>query len=189
MTSGSVLDRLDGANGTRVEGKRRRDRRGYVTPFALDDLAIGRGFSGAVHVTEVEVDTRLGKIRATRVWGGIAAGHIYNERLARSQCEGSIIQGVGFALYEQRHVDPASGIVLTDNLEDYRIPGIGDTPEIEVHFHQDGWDHVTGGGVGIGELATLGVAASVGNAVRAATGWSPLDLPIRPDRLLKGIRS
>jgi xanthine dehydrogenase YagR molybdenum-binding subunit len=78
--------------------------------------------------------------------------------------------------------------VLTDNLEDYRIPGIGDVPEIEVHFHQDGWRHVAGGGVGLGEVATIGVAASVGNAVRAATGWAPRDLPIRPDRLLEGIR-
>jgi xanthine dehydrogenase YagR molybdenum-binding subunit len=180
---------LDGADGTRVVGKRRRDRRGYLTPFPLNGISLGRGLSGAVHVTEVEVDTRLGKVRVTRVWAGIAAGRIYSERLARSQCEGSVIQGVGFALYEQRQTDPATGIVLTDNLEDYRIPGIGDVPEIEVHFHQDGWDHVTGGGIGLGELATLGVAASVGNAVRAATGWTPRDLPIRPDRLLEGINS
>ncbi|MEJ7726173.1 MAG: molybdopterin-dependent oxidoreductase [Actinomycetes bacterium] len=186
-SSGSVLDRLDGADGVRVVGARRRDRRGYAAPVTVDHFTLGRGFSGAVHVTEVEVDMRLGKIRATRVWGGIAAGQIYADRLARSQCEGSIIQGVGFALYEERHTDPATGIVLTDNLEDYRVPGIGDTPEIEIHFHQEGWDHVPGGGVGIGELATLGVAASVGNAVRAATGWCPLDLPIRPDRLLEGI--
>ena len=53
------------------------------------------------------------------------------ERLARSQCEGGIIQGIGYALYEERHADPVTGIVLTDNLEDYRIPGIGDTPEID----------------------------------------------------------
>jgi xanthine dehydrogenase YagR molybdenum-binding subunit len=180
---------LDGADGTRVVGRRRRDRRGYLTPIPLNGTSIGRGLSGAVHVTEVEVDTRLGKVRVTRVWAGIAAGHIYSERLARNQCEGSVIQGVGFALYEQRHVDPVTGIVLTDNLEDYRIPGIGDVPEIEIHFHTKGWGHVTGGGIGLGELATLGVAASVGNAVRAATGWSPRDLPIRPDRLLEGMRS
>jgi xanthine dehydrogenase YagR molybdenum-binding subunit len=141
-----------------------------------------------VHVTEVEVDTRLGRVRATRVWGGVAAGRIYNTRLARSQCEGSIIQGVGFALYEQRHTDPATGAVLTANLEDYRIPGIGDVPEMEIYFHQDGWDHVRGGGVGLGEVATLGVAASVGNAVFNATGWRPRELPIRPDRLLEGLR-
>ncbi|MEJ7833704.1 MAG: molybdopterin-dependent oxidoreductase [Nocardioides sp.] len=182
----SVAASLDGADGVSVVGKRRRDRRGYVTP-TMDNFALGRGFSGAVHVTEVEVDTRLGQVRATRVWGGIAVGHIYSPRLARSQCEGAIIQGVGFALYEQRHADPHTGVVLTDNLEDYRIPGIGDTPEIEIHFHEDGWDHVTGKGVGLGEVATVGVAASVGNAVYAATGWRPLDLPIRPDRLLEGM--
>jgi xanthine dehydrogenase YagR molybdenum-binding subunit len=187
VSEGSVEPRLDAASGVTVTGKRRRDRRGYFTPFSLNGIAIGRGFSGAVHVTEVEVDTRLGKVRATRVWAGVAAGHIYAPRLARSQCEGSVIQGVGFALYEQRFTDPSTGIVLTDNLEDYRIPGIGDTPEIEVHFHEEGWEHVPGGGIGLGEVATLSVAASVGNAVHAATGWRPYDLPIRPDRLLEGI--
>lgn len=178
---------LDEADGVRVVGKRRRDRRGYVTPFPISHFAIGRGFSGAVCVTEVEVDTRLGKIRATRVWCGVAAGHIYSPRLARSQCEGGVIQGVGYALYEQRHVDPDTGTVLTGNLEDYRIPGIGDCPQIEVYFHTEGWDHVVGGGVGLGEISTMAVAASVGNAVHHATGWRPYDLPIRPDRLLEGM--
>ncbi|MCG5215300.1 molybdopterin-dependent oxidoreductase [Streptosporangium sp. KLBMP 9127] len=174
-------------DGTRVVGKRRGDRRGYVTPIAMAGLAIGRGFAGSVHITEVEVDTRLGRIRPLRVWGGLAVGHIYNDRLARNQCEGGIVQGIGYALYEERHVDPSTGTVLTTNLEDYRIPGIGDSPEITIHFHQDGWDHVNGGGVGVGEISTVGVAASVGNAVFNATGWRAHDLPIRPDRLLRGI--
>jgi xanthine dehydrogenase YagR molybdenum-binding subunit len=183
----AVVDLLDQAGGTRAVGRRRRDRRGYALPLRLGGTAIGRGFSGAVHVTEVEVDTRLGKVRPTRVWAGVAAGHVYAERLARSQCEGGVVQGIGFALYEQRQVDPSTGIVLTGSLDDYLIPGIGDTPEIEVHFHTDGWEHVNGQGVGLGEVSTVGVAASVGNAVHAATGWRPRDLPIRPDRLLEGI--
>jgi xanthine dehydrogenase YagR molybdenum-binding subunit len=177
------------ADGARVVGRRHRDRRGYLTPFSLRGLAVGRGLSAAVHVTEVEVDTRLGRIRPLRVWGGIAVGHIYAPRLARSQCEGGIVQGIGFALYEQRHADPLTGRVLTVNLEDYRLPGIGDTPEITIHFHTEGWDHVNGGGVGLGEISTIGVAASVGNAVHNATGWRPYDLPIRPDRLLEGLES
>ena len=187
LPAGPVLEALGSAEGVRVVGKRRRDRRGYVTPFPIGNLAIGRGFAGAVHLTEVEVDARLATVRVTRVWCGIAAGHIYAERLARSQCEGGIIQGIGYALFEQRHVDPATGVVLTDNLEDYRIPGIGDTPEINLHFHQEGWEHVTGHGVGLGEMSTVGMAASIGNAVHAATGWRPHDLPIRPDRLREGI--
>jgi xanthine dehydrogenase YagR molybdenum-binding subunit len=177
------------APGVKVVGKRRGDRGGYVTPIAMAGMSVGRGFTGAVHVTEVEVDTRLGTIRPLRVWGGIAAGHIYAERQARNQCEGGIVQGIGYALYEERHVDPVTGTVLTANLEDYHIPGIGDTPEMIIHFHQEGWDHVNGGGAGLGEVSTIGVAASVGNAVHNATGWRPHDLPIRPDRLLEGIRS
>ncbi|WP_030911487.1 molybdopterin-dependent oxidoreductase [Streptosporangium amethystogenes] len=181
------LRELGLTDGARVVGRRRRDRHGYLTPIAMAGMALGRGFSGAVHVTEVEVDTRLGAVRPLRVWAGIAVGHIYAERLARSQCEGGVVQGIGYALYEERLVDPVTGIVLTANLDDYRIPGIGDTPEITVHFHRDGWEHVNGHGVGVGEISTIGVAASVGNAVHNATGWRPHDLPIRPDRLLEGI--
>jgi xanthine dehydrogenase YagR molybdenum-binding subunit len=173
--------------GRKVVGKRRGDRFGYASLLAVNGIAFGRGFSGSVHITEVEVDTRFGTVRPLRVWGGISSGHIYAERLARSQCEGGIIQGIGYALYEERHIDPVTGVVLTSNLEDYRIPGIGDTPEIEIHFHTEGWDHVNGGGVGLGEISTVGVSASVGNAVFNATGWRPRDLPIRPDRVLEGI--
>ncbi|GLW09009.1 oxidoreductase [Microtetraspora sp. NBRC 13810] len=175
------------ADGRKVVGRRHRDRRGYVTPFAVAGMAVGRGFSGSVHVTEVEVDTRFGTVRPLRVWGGISAGRIYADGPARSQCEGGIVQGIGYALYEERRIDPVTGVVLTANLEDYRIPGIGDTPEMVLHFHQEGWEHVNGQGVGIGEISTIGVAASVGNAVYNATGWRPHDLPIRPDRVLEGI--
>ncbi|MGW2564519.1 molybdopterin-dependent oxidoreductase [Streptomyces sp. NPDC001514] len=185
---GTVEGLLAGAEGLRVVGKRPRDRRGYVTPMELDHLIVGRGFSGAVHVTEVEVDTRLGRTRVTRVWGGIAAGRIYAPALAVSQCQGGIIQGIGYALYEERVTDTLTGVVLSDNLEDYRIPGIGDIPEIEIHFHEEGFEHVDGGGVGLGEVSTMPVAASIGNAVHAATGWRPHHLPIRPDRLLEGLR-
>lgn len=178
---------LSEAGGVRVVGRRPRDRRGYITPFPLGHLSIGRGLAGAVHVTEVQVDTRLGGVRVTRVWCGITAGKIFSERLARSQCEGGVIQGIGYALFEQRHVDAATGVVLTANLEDYRIPGIADVPEIDVHFHQDGWEHVSGGGVGLAEMSTVGVAASIGNAVFAATGWRPRDLPILPDRVREGM--
>ncbi|MFJ7206556.1 molybdopterin-dependent oxidoreductase [Streptomyces sp. NPDC098789] len=187
LGGGDVGARLDAAHGLRVVGRRPRDRRGFVTPFPLGGVAIGRGFTGSVQVSEVEVDTRLGRIRPLRVWSGIAAGRIHEERLARSQCEGAVIQGVGYAFFEERRTDPVTGRVLTENLEDYRVPGIGDTPEITVHFHQEGFDHVPGGGVGLGEIATLPTAACLANAVHDATGWRPYDMPIRPDRLLEGL--
>jgi xanthine dehydrogenase YagR molybdenum-binding subunit len=183
----SWAEALRAGSGERAVGRRPRDRRGYLVPLFFDHLHVGRGMSGAVHVTEVEVDTRLGRTRVRRVWAGIAAGRIWAPRLARSQAEGSIVQGIGFALYEQRRSDPVTGRVLTANLEDYRITGIADTPEMVVHFHEAGWDHVPGGGIGLGEVATVAVAASVGNAIHNATGWRPHDLPVRPDRMLAGL--
>jgi len=150
-------------------------------------LEVGRGSTGAVHVSEIEVDTMLGKVRVLRVAAGVAAGRIAAPALARSQCYGGVIQGIGYGLYEQRQADTRDGLVLTAGLEDYRIPGIGDVPEIDIHFMEDGFEHVPGGGVGLGELSTIAVAASVGNAVYNATGWRPRELPIRPDRLVAGL--
>jgi len=132
----------------------------------------------------VEVDTLLGHVRVLRVQSGIAVGRLAQPRLARSQAEGAVIQGIGYALYEEREVDPLSGLVLTAGLDDYRIPGIADTPAIDVHFDEAGFEHVPGGGVGIGEVATIPTAAAVANAVRNAVGVRPMRIPLRPDRLL-----
>ena len=168
-------------------GGRRRDRKRYVLPVGYENVRVGRGYTGAVHVSEVEVDTLLGKVRPLRVWGGLAAGRVVAPEPARNQCYGAVVQGIGYALYEERQLDPNTGLVLSMGLEEYRIPGIGDTPEIEIHFLDEGFEHVRDGAVGLGELSTLAVAASVGNAVFNATGWRPYELPIRPDRLLAGV--
>ena len=163
------------------------DHRIRPVPITLSGVQIGHGFSGAVHVTEVEVDTLTGKTSVLTVHGGIAVGTVHAPQLAVSQCEGSIIQGIGLALYENQVLDPHTGLTLTSNLEDYRIPQLGDMPEITIHFHEPGWDHVPGGGVGLGEVATISPAASVANAIFNATGWRPTHAPIRPDRVLEGL--
>jgi xanthine dehydrogenase YagR molybdenum-binding subunit len=150
-------------------------------------LHAGRGSTGAVHVAEVEVDTRFGHVRVVRYHAGTAAGRLIEPRLAEAQVRGAVIQGIGWALYEERALDPISGHVLTAGLEDYRIPGIADVPEIDLHFDTDGFEHVPGGGVGLGEVATIPVAAAVANAVRDAVGFRPYDLPIRPDRILAAL--
>lgn len=149
----------------------------------------GAGAPGAVQVATVEVDTELGQVRVLEVQTGLAAGRIATPDLARSQVQGAIVQGIGYALYETRQVDLSSGQVLTVGLEDYRIPGIADTPEINVHFDENGFEHVPGGSVGLGEVATLPVAAAIANAVHHATGARPMSIPLRPDRLLTALKS
>ena len=158
-----------------------------MIPLGADDLAFGRGFTGAVYISEVEVDTLLGKTRVLNVWGGIAAGKIVSPDLARSQCEGAVIQGIGYALYEEKHFDPKSGRILTTGLEDYHLPGIGDVPEMEFYFLEKGFGKSKGQIAGLSEVATIPVAASIGNAVFNATGWQPKHLPIRPDRVIDNL--
>jgi xanthine dehydrogenase YagR molybdenum-binding subunit len=150
----------------------------------FSNLAIGAGVPSSVQVIEVEVDTWLGHVRVLNVHTGVAVGKIAAPALARSQAAGSIIQGIGYALYEGREVDPARGDILTAGLEDYRIPGIADTPNIDVHFDEAGFDHVLGGSVGIGEVATVPTSPAIANAIRNAIGVRAYELPIRPDRLV-----
>jgi xanthine dehydrogenase YagR molybdenum-binding subunit len=168
-------------------GQRRRDRGGYFLPFSVGGMALVKYLSGAVQVTEVEVDMRLGRVRVSRVWGGYGVGRIVVPALARSQAHGGILQGISYALYEERRLDPTHGGVLTGGLEDYRILGIGDAPEIEIHFDESGFENVNGGSVGLGELVALAPAASIANAVFHATGFRPRELPMRIDRMIAGV--
>jgi xanthine dehydrogenase YagR molybdenum-binding subunit len=73
-------------------------------------------------------------------------------------------------------------------MEDYRIPGIADTPVIDVHFDEAGFDHVLGGSVGIGEVSTVPTSPAIANAVRDAVGVRLTEIPIRPDRLLAALK-
>ena len=150
----------------------------------LSNLAIGAGVPSSVQVVEVEVDTWLGHVRVLSVHTGIAVGRLAAPALARSQAAGSVIQGIGYALYEGREVDPSRGDILTAGLEDYRIPGIADTPDIDVHFDEAGFDHVLGGSVGIGEVATVPTSPAIANAIRDAIGVRACELPIRPARII-----
>lgn len=153
----------------------------------MSNLAIGAGVPSSVQIIEVEVDTWLGHVRVVNVHTGIAVGTIAAPALARSQATGAVIQGVGYALYEAREVDSRTGDVLSGGMEDYRIPGIADTPVIDVHFDQGGFEHVLGGSVGIGEVATVPTSPAIANAIHNATGVRLTELPIRPDRLVAAL--
>jgi len=154
----------------------------------FSNMAIGAGVPSSVQVIEVEVDTWLGHVRVLKVHTGIAVGKIAAPALARSQAAGSVIQGIGYALYEAREVDPRTGDILTAGMEDYRIPGIADTPLIDVHFDEGGYDHVLGGSVGIGEVATVPTSPAIANAIRNAIGIRLTEIPIRPDRLIAALK-
>jgi xanthine dehydrogenase YagR molybdenum-binding subunit len=160
---------------------------GWMLRF-LNNMVVGAGVPSSVQVIEVEVDTWLGHVRVLNAHTGLAIGKLAAPALARSQAAGSVIQGIGYALYEARETDPKSGHILTSGMEDYRIPGIADTPRLDVHFDEAGFGHVPGGSVGIGEVATVPTSPAIANAICNAVGIRLTEIPIRPDRLLAALK-
>jgi xanthine dehydrogenase YagR molybdenum-binding subunit len=160
---------------------------GWMLRF-FNNMVVGAGVPSAVQVMEVEVDTWLGHVRVLNAYAGLAIGKLAAPVLARSQAAGSVIQGIGYALYEARETDARTGHVLSSSMEDYRIPGIADMPRCEVHFDEGGFDHVPGGGVGIGEVATIPTSPAIANAVCNAIGVRLTEIPIRPDRIVAALK-
>jgi len=152
-------------------------------PSGRMGISVFPKMTGSLAVVEVEVDVLLGRVRPRHVWLGLASGKIVNPELARSQAYGAVIQCLGAALTEERHYDPHTGHLLSANLEDYRIPGIGDVPPVDLFFDESGFDGMKGGACGLSELSVLPTVAAVGNAVFNATAWRPYDIPLRPQRV------
>ncbi|TIM10109.1 xanthine dehydrogenase family protein molybdopterin-binding subunit [Mesorhizobium sp.] len=140
---------------------------------------------GAVFV-EVAVDPDLGETRVRRMVGAYGAGRVVNPKIARSQCIGGMIGGIGMALLEHSVVDPRNGRVTNANLAEYAVPVHADAPPVmDVIFVDEHDPHVNPLGVkGLGEIALVGVAPAIANAIFHATEKRVRELPITPDKLL-----
>jgi xanthine dehydrogenase YagR molybdenum-binding subunit len=100
-----------------------------------------------------------------------------------------MIGGIGMALMEHSVVDVRNGRVPNANLAEYAVPVCADTPPVmDVTFVEERDVHVNPLGVkGLGEIAIVGVAAAIANAVYHATGRRIRELPITPDKLVSAL--
>ncbi|GAB4381184.1 MAG: xanthine dehydrogenase family protein molybdopterin-binding subunit [Calditrichia bacterium] len=159
-----------------VTGARAANPEGYVT------CSFGAQFA------EVEVDTQTGKVKVLKIVAAHDIGRTLNRKLLENQFEGGIIQGLSFALMEERVIDRFTGKVLTTNLHDYKIPTIADIPEIEVIIVSEADPLNSSTGVkGIGEPAMIPTAGAIANAVYNAIGVRIKSLPITSDKILKAL--
>lgn len=136
----------------------------------------------AAHFVEVRVDPDLGVIRVARVVSVVDGGRILNEKIARSQIVGGIVGGIGMALLEE--AISVNGRPITTSLGDYLIPVNADVPDIDVSFVGAPDPMTEVGAKGIGEIAVVGVAAAIANAVFHATGKRIRTLPLSPDKVM-----
>jgi CO/xanthine dehydrogenase Mo-binding subunit len=142
-----------------------------------------------VQVAEVAVDVETGEVRVERVAAIHDVGRVINPLGASSQVEGGIIQGLGHTLSEERLLDPATGTVLTQTLDAYKLPTIADVPEIVTDLVDEPDAHLTNlGSKGLGEPGIVPTAAAIANAIRDATGADVRSLPITREEMLRALR-
>jgi xanthine dehydrogenase YagR molybdenum-binding subunit len=146
-----------------------------------------RLFLGGVQFAEVEVDTETGITRVKRVLAVHDCGRPMNPLALESQVNGGILQGISYALFEDRKLDRNTGIMVNPNLEQYKIVGSRETPKIEAHFIEDYLARSSTDAGGIGEPSTIPTCAAIANAFYNATGVRVRELPMTPKRVLTAL--
>ncbi|WP_046245382.1 xanthine dehydrogenase family protein molybdopterin-binding subunit [Hymenobacter terrenus] len=142
-------------------------------------------YSFSVHFAKVRVQPLTGEVRVSKLVSCADAGTIVNLKTAANQMKGGAVGGIGMALMEAATIDNRFGRYITKDLADYHVPVHADAPAVEVLFVNQPDPHVNALGTkGIGEIAIIGVAPAIANAVFNATGKRIRELPITPDKLI-----
>jgi isoquinoline 1-oxidoreductase len=138
---------------------------------------IAGGFEKGGHVgTCAEVIVNSDKeVKVLRVIQAFEVGAVVNPRHLENQTIGSIIMGLGGALFEA--VEFANGKILNSGLASYRVPRFSDVPKIEVILI----DRKDLPSAGAGEAAIIGIAPAIRNAILDATGTPLNNLPMVPN--------
>jgi isoquinoline 1-oxidoreductase len=134
-------------------------------------LACGTEKAGYV-ATAAEVSKSPGGFKVERIVIAFECGAIVNPDGLKNQVEGSVVQGLGGALFEA--IDFADGRIRNGSMEQYRVPRFKDVPVIETIL----LDRRDIPSAGAGESSMIAVAPAIGTAVRAF-GKVDTALPIR----------
>lgn len=143
---------------------------------------------GGVDYVELAVDTETGRVHVEKVFGAHDCGRPINPTGVISQINGGIIQGISYALFEERVMDRKQGYMLNANLENYKILGARETPEIEIELVENYIAQSSTDAAGIGESAgIITLAAAIGNAFYNATGVRMRRIPMTPANVLTAL--
>jgi CO/xanthine dehydrogenase Mo-binding subunit len=148
----------------------------------------GQGFPYSTYafgaqVAVVEVDTETGLVKVLKVAAAHDVGRAINPLSVEGQIQGGVLMGQGYALQEE--FIPG----LTKNFKSYAIPTISDMPEIIPIIVEDPEPTGPFGAKGVGEPALIPTAPAIVNAVYNATGVRIYDIPLTPERVLRGLKS
>ena len=131
---------------------------------------------------DVEVDIETGNVKVIKIVAIQDCGLAINRLTTESQINGGVIMGLGYALLEERIMDSETGRMINPNLEDYKVAGPMEIPEIKPIVF-DTHRKITG----IGEPPTIPTAGAIANAVYNAAAVRIRELPITPDKVLRAL--
>ena len=160
-------------------------RIGSATPTPTVPGRVRSSFGA--HFAEVEVDTRLGRVRVLKYVAVHDCGRIINPLSAHGQIQGGALMGIGMALHEHLLYDRRTGRPLTAGYYGARVLTHRDAPEVDVIFIESDDGLGPFGAKSIGEASKLPAPAAIGNAIFNAIGRRMKDLPITRDRILEAL--
>lgn len=174
--------------GEAVAGVQRANRgapligRGYYTPRGKG--IVTPAFSFGAQVAEVDVDEETGLVNVKKMWTAHDCGTVINPMSVEGQLEGSIQMGLGYTLSEQFIME--EGKTLNTTFLDYKIPSAMDMPPgksvcIETYEPEGPF-----GAKEAGEGLVSPTAPAIAEAIFHATGYRCKDLPITPEKILRG---
>ena len=140
----------------------------------------------ATAIALVEVDSLTGGTKVLEFYLSTDCGRIINPQSYTGQCEGAIVQGLGFALTEDTQID--NGQIRTNNFTTYIIPTICDIPDIKIEPVETHDAFTPLGAKGLGEIGIVPVGSVVANAIYDATGARLFTLPATPERVYQAIK-
>jgi len=124
---------------------------------------------------EVMIDSVTGKVQVTRIVAAFECGAIVNPLHLQNQVEGSMVMGLGGALFEVIHFD--QGKILNPHLASYRVPRFADVPPIEIVL----LDRKDLPSAGAGETPIVAIAPAIRSAILDATDRPLYTLPLVPN--------
>ncbi len=134
----------------------------------------------------VEVNTDTGIVNVKKIVSITDIGQVINPEMAEGQVEGGIPQSLGMALTEYMQFDK-QGQPLNTDFYNYHIYTAIDMPEIVAKFVATHEPTGPFGAKAVAEIPINCPAVAVANAVFNACGVRIRELPITPEKILRGL--
>ena len=142
---------------------------------------------GGVQMADVSVDVETGIVRINKLVAVQDCGLIIDMMTAKSQVYGALIMGIAYALSEERVMDNKTGRFINADLENYKLPRIGDIGDLVVEMYQPDSEYDRGV-IGLGEPPVISTGAAISNAVANALGIRVPTLPMTPKRVVDALK-